>query len=468
VTTKVLSAMRFFLMAILLVAISASLGAQVLISVGFAPPPLPVYTQPPCPASGYLWTPGYWAYGPYGYYWVPGTWVLAPVNGYLWTPGYWGWGNNAYLWHAGYWGPQVGYYGGIDYGYGYPGNGYYGGYWQNRAFYYNRVVNNVNVVNVHNVYSRTVVNNVNVTRVSYNGGQGGVTARPTAAQEAAARERHVASTSAQRQHELAARGEPTLRATENHGRPPIAATPAAFRGQGLTAAHNAPVHTTATERSNARPKGTTERGNAARPTEANAPRPETPTAKASRPETRAPAPERENSTRSAAAPRPEAQPRPSDSRAAEARKEPRPPAQSNESERTSVRGEQPHEAAPAREATRSAAGETPRTSARAEPPHEASHPAATETPRPPARSEAPPPREASRPAPAETTRPSANAEQPHETAPPPREASHPAAAEAPRPEARASEAPRTESHPEARPATPASASHENTHPDERR
>ena len=30
------------------------------------------------PGSGYLWTPGYWAYGPEGYFWVPGTWVQPP------------------------------------------------------------------------------------------------------------------------------------------------------------------------------------------------------------------------------------------------------------------------------------------------------------------------------------------------------------------------------------------------------
>ena len=57
----------------------------------FAPPVLPVYVQPPCPQPGWMWTPGYWAYGPDGYYWVPGTWVPAPYVGALWTPGYWGW-----------------------------------------------------------------------------------------------------------------------------------------------------------------------------------------------------------------------------------------------------------------------------------------------------------------------------------------------------------------------------------------
>src|SRR5713226_7503522 len=49
-----------------------------------APPPLPDYEQPPCPEDGYMWTPGYWAWGGGGYYWVPGTWVQPPQVGLLW------------------------------------------------------------------------------------------------------------------------------------------------------------------------------------------------------------------------------------------------------------------------------------------------------------------------------------------------------------------------------------------------
>src|ERR1700753_2522392 len=48
-------------------------GAE--ITANEAPPPLPDYEQPPAPDEGYLWTPGYWAWGGGGgYYWVPGTW----------------------------------------------------------------------------------------------------------------------------------------------------------------------------------------------------------------------------------------------------------------------------------------------------------------------------------------------------------------------------------------------------------
>ena len=50
----------------------------------------------------------------------------------LWTPGYWDWDDGLYIWHEGYWGPEVGFYGGVDYGFGYPGVGFYGGYWHGR------------------------------------------------------------------------------------------------------------------------------------------------------------------------------------------------------------------------------------------------------------------------------------------------------------------------------------------------
>ena len=68
--------------------------------------------QPLIPGPGYIWTPGYWAWGDNGYFWVPGTWVLPPAVGLLWTPGYWAWSAGSYIWNAGYWGPHIGFYGG--------------------------------------------------------------------------------------------------------------------------------------------------------------------------------------------------------------------------------------------------------------------------------------------------------------------------------------------------------------------
>ncbi len=228
---RIFSSVRCLLLALIVLTMSAASLAQIGISVSFGPPALPVYEQPVCPGEGYIWTPGYWAYdNDYGdYYWVPGTWVLAPQVGFLWTPGWWGWGGEGFIFHEGYWGPRVGFYGGINYGYGYFGNGYEGGRWDHDRFFYNRSVTNVNVTNIHNVYNTTVINN-NVTRVSYNGGQGGLNARPTPQQQTFDRERHMGPIAAQTQHIQAARGDQGLRASVNHGKPPIAATerPGAF------------------------------------------------------------------------------------------------------------------------------------------------------------------------------------------------------------------------------------------------
>ncbi len=219
--------------------IVASAQVSVGIAVNFGPPPLPYYPQPYAPAAGYIWTPGYWAYGPYGYYWVPGTWVLAPAIGLLWTPGWWGWDGGFYRWHLGYWGPQVGYYGDIDYGYGYTGEGYEGGYWRGRDFYYNRAVSNVNVTYIHNTYNRTVINNTHISRVSYNGGAGGTRVRATPEQEAYARERHTFATAAQMRQERVALSNPAQRFSVNRGRPEIAATtrPGKFSGSGVVRAN---------------------------------------------------------------------------------------------------------------------------------------------------------------------------------------------------------------------------------------
>ena len=210
--------------------LSTASFAQVSVSIRIAPPPLPVYEQPPCPGDGYIWTPGYWAWND-DYYWVPGTWVIAPEPGFLWTPAYWGWGGNGFIFNEGYWGPSVGFYGGIDYGFGYFGHGYEGGRWENGRFFYNTTLNNLNVNVIHNVYN-TSVNRPGLSRVSYNGGNGGINARATAQEEAAGRDRHTPAAAPQTQHALAARNDPQQRFSANHGAPPIAATPAPGASNG--------------------------------------------------------------------------------------------------------------------------------------------------------------------------------------------------------------------------------------------
>ena len=223
---------------------AAQAQASIGISVGFAPPALPYYYQPRIPAYGYIWTPGFWAW--YGeiqdYYWVPGTWVRPPRIGLLWTPGYWGWNNGLYIFSDGYWGANVGYYGGINYGYGYGGHGYDGGEWRHGRLYYNRSANNIVNARIPTVYNHAV-GHAGPGRVSFNGGAGGVLARPSAAQLAGSRGPHVAYTADQQRHLQSARGEPALRSKVNHGAPAILATarPAALHEAGaVTAGRAAP------------------------------------------------------------------------------------------------------------------------------------------------------------------------------------------------------------------------------------
>ena len=196
-----------------------TLSAQVSVQIDLAPPPLPVYDQPDCPADGYIWTPGYWAYGPDGYYWVPGVWMQPAQVGFLWTPGYWGFVGGYYRWNMGYWGPHVGFYGGVCYGHGYGGEGYYGGRWEGGRFRYNTAVSHVNTTIVHNTYvDRTVIHNTTENRASFNG-EGGVRKQPSANEQVAMRENHVQPTTEQRSHEQTAGRDRSQLASENKGKP---------------------------------------------------------------------------------------------------------------------------------------------------------------------------------------------------------------------------------------------------------
>ena len=218
----------FLVLLALLVPISAmNLHAQfgISINVGFAPPELPVYEQPPCPDVNLMWTPGYWSYSndDGDYFWVPGAWVPAPYSGALWTPPYWGWNNGQYGFHDGYWGQTVGYYGGVNYGYGFGGVGFAGGEWRGGNFAYNTAVTQVNVTVIHTTYVNTTIVQAGVVanphHVSFNGGTGGIQHAPTAQEQVAAKQPHTQPTSFQTQHATAAKADKTSFAKANGGKP---------------------------------------------------------------------------------------------------------------------------------------------------------------------------------------------------------------------------------------------------------
>ena len=245
-------AIRSSLLALMLGATPAAMliataTAQVFVNIRInsAPPPLPYYEQPAIPAYGYLWVPGYWYWDRSvdDYYWVPGTWVEPPRRGLLWTPAYWSWVEGRYVFYPGYWAREVGFYGGIDYGYGYTGEGYLGGRWETGAFFYNRSVNNIGSVRITKVYNQTVVMNDGSNNVSFNGGKGGIEARPTSQQVAFAKERHVEATPVQRRHVEKAGKDRALFAKQNNGEPAVAATPRAgvFQGSGVSRGSRTPV-----------------------------------------------------------------------------------------------------------------------------------------------------------------------------------------------------------------------------------
>jgi hypothetical protein len=247
---RLLRSARLYLLALFIAVAPIALAppsahASVFISVGFAPPILPVYEQPICPEPDLMWTPGYWAYGPDGYYWVPGAWVPVPYVGALWTPGYWGWSGGLYLFHEGYWGDHIGYYGGVNYGFGYMGIGFAGGEWRGGHFAYNTAVMHVNTTVIHNTYiNQTIVHNttiVNDKHVAYNGGPGGISHQPTAEEQTALHENHLAPTKFQQQHVQTAQTNKTSYFKNNGGHPQtlVAAKPLAAESHPAPAPHAA-------------------------------------------------------------------------------------------------------------------------------------------------------------------------------------------------------------------------------------
>ena len=214
---------RWLFLVLLITAIPVFSHAQILVSVNFAPLALPVYEQPICPQPNLMWTPGYWDYADGDYYWVPGAWVPAPYEGALWTPYYWDWYGGRYRLHRGYWGRNVGYYGGVDYGYGYEGIGFSGGEWRGNEFAYNTSVMRVNQSVIHTTYNdpasvqRDTIASHN--RVSYSGGPGGIQHAATPAEQVADRGQHTAPTSVQTHYEQTAKADKSSYAKTNGGHP---------------------------------------------------------------------------------------------------------------------------------------------------------------------------------------------------------------------------------------------------------
>ena len=182
--------------------------------------------------------PGFWAWRKDvpDYYWVPGTWVKPPRAGLLWTPPYWSHADDGYVFHAGYWAEAVGFYGGIDYGYGYSGDGYQGGRWENDAFFYNSGTNNLGSLTIAHQYGQKIAPNEHSMRVSFNGGSRGTKTRPTPEQERLARNSHVAPTAEQQHHFEMAAKDRSLYSKLNRDQPGIAATSRAgdFNGPAVT------------------------------------------------------------------------------------------------------------------------------------------------------------------------------------------------------------------------------------------
>ena len=171
---------------------------------------------------------------------MPGVWVEPPQPGLLWTPGYWAFVGGLYAFHRGYWAHEVGFYGGVTDGFGYFGRGYDGGRWEGGNFFYNTAVNNIRTTNITTVYNNPVaVNNItNISNVSYNGGHGGIAAKPTAAEQRIASQPRIAPTPLQRDQIRAAAIRPEQFVSTNQGKPPIAATvrPADFKPNAVVPA----------------------------------------------------------------------------------------------------------------------------------------------------------------------------------------------------------------------------------------
>jgi len=242
-----------------------------------------------------------------------------------------------------------------------------GGYWRNNNFYYNTAVTRVNTTIIRNTYVHnvTIINN---TRVSYNGGRGGLNVRPLPAENVAWREQHMAPLPEQVAHAREASTNREQWASVNHGRPAVLTAPRPLetahrapapmppqvqnqvRQEQMRVAENRPVARPGTEpRPEARPAQPMNRPEARPAPEPNRPeaRPAPENRPAAHPEARpAPQPNRPEARPEQPANRPEPRPQP------ESRPQPRPesrpaPQQRPEEHPQAARPEERPEARPA-------------------------------------------------------------------------------------------------------------------------
>ena len=158
-------------------AAAASAVVAIGVSINVAPPELPVYEQPPIPGPGYLWTPGYWAWGDEWLLLGAGHLGRAAAAGLSLDAGLLGLGRRRLLWHAGYWGPHVGFYGGVNYGFGYGGHGYRGRLLARRRRSTTTAASTIIPGTCTSPTSTTNRDRRHGNRVSFNGGNGGVRPR---------------------------------------------------------------------------------------------------------------------------------------------------------------------------------------------------------------------------------------------------------------------------------------------------
>jgi hypothetical protein len=134
----------------------------------------------------------------------------------------------------------------VNYGFGYGGRGFEGGYWDRGVFRYNTAIVHVDNARFHNVvYNRAVVVDHNASRVSFNGGHGGIDARPTADEQRWAHDQRTAPLAAQHQNEMRAGQNRAQFANVNHGRPEnVARTEPASFNRNMPMNNNRPAANT--------------------------------------------------------------------------------------------------------------------------------------------------------------------------------------------------------------------------------